>query len=113
MRVIVRSQIMRGMGVIVRLESVVDVLVFMLATWAMLVRVGMLMDVFVRMLVDVLMRVRDRAMTMFMPMAVQMRMVVTVTVFVISVHCGLPPGLALARAQYAITRRQHRGRQDG
>ena len=95
MRVIVRSQIMRRMGVIVRLESVVDVLVFMLAIWAMLVRVGVLMNVFVRMLVDMLMRVRNGAMTMLMAMAVQMPMVVTVTMFVISVHCGLPQAMPL------------------
>lgn len=94
MRVIVRSQIMRRMGVIVRLESVVDVLVFMLVIWAMLVRMGVLVNVFVRVLVNMLMRVRHGAMTMLMAMAVQMRMVVTVTMFVISAHCALPPGPA-------------------
>lgn len=95
MRVIVRSQIMRRMGVIVRLNSVVHVLVFVLAVWTMLVRVGVLVDVFVRMLVDMLMRVRNGAMTMLMAMAVQMRMVVTVTMFVIGVHCGLHQAVPL------------------
>lgn len=90
MMVVVRLQIMRIMGVIVRLESVFRVLVPMQIVAAMLVWVGMLMNMRMGMLMGVLVRVRDSAMAMLMAMTVQMWMVVTVTVFVVSVHRSHP-----------------------
>jgi hypothetical protein len=87
MAMVVRFEIMRIMGMIVRLDIMLRMLVLMpIGARAMFVRMRMLVDVGMPMLMDMFVRVRHSTVSMFMAMAVQVRVVVTVTVFVVGAH---------------------------
>jgi hypothetical protein len=88
---IIRFEIMQIVSMIVRLESMFRMLVLMpMLVRAVFGRMRMLMDVRMRMLVNMFVRVRHFAVLMLMPMLVHVCVAVAVAVSVVCFHRASP-----------------------